>query len=161
MGSDKAQVEAAQSKAISIHAPCMGSDNAFSHLALQNRFQSTLPAGGATCARLKSNIADSVFQSTLPAGGATRSHWSPQNFSIYFNPRSPQGERHERLFHRASGSDFNPRSPQGERQLFPMLPEKTIGFQSTLPAGGATESPVIINPVVQFQSTLPAGGATT
>ena len=40
----------------------------------RDRFQSTLPVGGATC---KKQLAHSVqkFQSTLPVGGATRSVW--------------------------------------------------------------------------------------
>ena len=34
----------------------------------------------------------------------------------YFNPRSPQGERRLTLFARLFSSNFNPRSPQGERR---------------------------------------------
>ncbi len=79
---------------ISIHAPRGGSDNGlvFSQIPITDfnprsprgerpgrlrlyadngGFQSTLPAGGATSATIKSNIANSIFQSTLPAGGAT------------------------------------------------------------------------------------------
>ena len=79
------------------------------------------------------------FQSTLPAWGATISIIKKDNIFLYFNPRSPHGERQHmtladlktflfqstlpawgatvklnaRLF---AGYDFNPRSPHGERQ---------------------------------------------
>ncbi len=57
---------------ISIHAPRGGSDLAASrHIVFNYKFQSTLPAGGATnlCFCF---MCISIFQSTLPAGGATR-----------------------------------------------------------------------------------------
>ena len=146
------------------------------------------------------------FQSTLPAGGATGGRERKNKTYPNFNPRSPRGERLRPLSSLILLYNFNPRSPRGERQalgttrrrapLFQstlpaggattesmgitslnILFQSTLPaggatimimqcalmhatFQSTLPAGGATESPVIINPVVQFQSTLPAGGAT-
>ena len=79
---------------ISIHAPRTGSDRQASpRLWRWNKFQSTLPARGATIASmaLSSNVSN-------------------------FNPRSPHGER---LFLsrplRWRHRDFNPRSPHGER----------------------------------------------
>ncbi len=42
------------------------------------------------------NVAESfVFQSTLPAGGATRQACQVLTMRMYFNPRSPRGERLE------------------------------------------------------------------
>ena len=58
---------------------------------------------------------------------------------MYFNPRSPQGER---LALSSSppviNKYFNPRSPQGERLSPAFALSTTASFQSTLPAGGAT-----------------------
>ena len=59
--------------------------------------------------------------------------------SIYFNPRSPHGERRrEDLAMLSVYDDFNPRSPHGERLygLYKKILHKQ--FQSTLPARGAT-----------------------
>ena len=77
MGSDQWEdTKSALHFLISIHAPRMGSDvaanNAFNDL---SAFQSTLPAWGATAQLLKV---------TLPI--------------VYFNPRSPHGERRGSLF---------------------------------------------------------------
>ena len=78
-------------------------------------FQSTLPARGATSA-ICFLPAGNLFQSTLPARGATRGTAAVRRRLIYFNPRSPHGERLK-----LSGRT----SRQKE-------------FQSTLPARGAT-----------------------
>ena len=145
------------------------------------------------------------FQSTLPARGATYSirmrlydcnHFNPRSphgerppvpgakpFLIYFNPRSPHGERQEgfSLFNHqvpfqstlpARGATtclqppsnrlryFNPRSPHGERQNAVFITSDTTIFQSTLPARGATGDDLLRVLLEQFQSTLPARGAT-
>ncbi len=57
---------------------------------------------------------------------------------IYFNPRSPHGERLEKF------------------RAYALLDL----FQSTLPARGATRPAVVIELITEFQSTLPARGAT-
>ena len=59
------------------------------------------------------------FQSTLPARGATKSgrfFWKP---FANFNPRSPHGERRRWRRTAAQRAYFNPRSPHGERQDSP------------------------------------------
>ena len=124
---------------ISIHAPRTGSDstnNPFS--AVHFRFQSTLPARGATGKAGGRGRPKKTFQSTLPARGATASCcWvSPfESISIHaprtgsdasgialqelfanFNPRSPHGERPGRNADELHHAHFNPRSPHGERQ---------------------------------------------
>ena len=58
----------------------------------------------------------------------------------YFNPRSPQGERHPCIPDLDTRTHFNPRSPQGERPPAPSGFLLVAIFQSTLPAGGATTS---------------------
>ena len=79
-------------------------------------FQSTLPARGATPASDRAQPGERRFQSTLPARGATNPRRNHARQQIYFNPRSPHGER------RTAGR----------------APEKEGTFQSTLPARGAT-----------------------
>ena len=102
-------------------------------------FQSTLPARGATVSPEPIPASAPLFQSTLPARGATVNGFNTEARSLYFNPRSPHGERRsvKRTKH---GRDI---------------------FQSTLPARGATVSPEPIPASAPlFQSTLPARGAT-
>ena len=55
-------------------------------------FQSTLPGWGATISANASSM-DSLFQSTLPGWGATRRPPCIRLCRLYFNPRSPDGER--------------------------------------------------------------------
>ena len=123
-------------------------------------FQSTLPAWGATSFPRGSALQVS-FQSTLPAWGATplrnlkycRGHisihaprmgsdvllGSSNRWLLYFNPRSPHGERRD----------------MDDKALY------LFAFQSTLPAWGATFSSGFASRlVIPFQSTLPAWGAT-
>ena len=124
------------------------------------KFQSTLPAGGATgfiicftsflknfnprsphgerLESVHSSLVSQRFQSTLPAWGATLQRRSSRKGQPYFNPRSPQGERPFSTMGGQMCSYFNPRSPQGERQANIQKTLQDIAFQSTLPAGGAT-----------------------
>ncbi len=100
------------------------------------RFQSTLPARGATQHFRGVAAAGSVFQSTLPARGATR--------------------RHQRC--REGLSDFNPRSPHGERLVSRSAGCINTRFQSTLPARGATpSSPLLRQRSTNFNPRSPHG----
>ncbi len=59
-------------KYVSIHAPRVGSDtSAAANAAADSKFQSTLPAWGATERVVDTADQRVVFQSTLPAWGAT------------------------------------------------------------------------------------------
>ena len=78
------------------------------------QFQPTLPARGATQS-ITSRTCRLQFQPTLPARGATTQTRPPQPGQIYFNPRSPHGERRSNSARTASPTYFNPRSPHGER----------------------------------------------
>ena len=103
------------------------------------RFQSTLPARGATILATGSKRRWKPFQSTLPARGAT--------------VRFRAAEGHPR--------HFNPHSPRGERPFMKFVGMVDSAFQSTLPARGATfQSSGIFLTILVFQSTLPARGAT-
>ena len=104
---------------ISIHAPRTGSDKTKPPTERGNEiFQSTLPARGATSHRRVFLVYGCPFQSTLPARGAT-SATRREGAGVYFNPRSPHGERphHARRIHHPR--HFNPRSPHGERLNVP------------------------------------------
>ena len=79
------------------------------------RFQSTLPARGATVKAQAVHLVI-LFQSTLPARGAT----------VLPPPGMPP------FWY------FNPRSPREERQTGPISSPPNSIFQSTLPARGAT-----------------------
>ena len=126
-------------KRISIHAPRTGSDTArpkkwraeryfnprsphgerrrtATHKRRRERFQSTLPARGATPRGGDERGGGMAFQSTLPARGATA-------FSIVFVGIS------------AFQSTLPARGATGEAQAFTAW---VLKFQSTLPARGAT-----------------------
>ena len=82
---------------ISIHAPRTGSDAAdYRANTADDKFQSTLPARGATRARVYARTFI-TFQSTLPARGATLYHSCLVVTIRNFNPRSPHGERRRDL----------------------------------------------------------------
>ena len=125
---------------VSIHAPRVGSDT--HHAATSrapSRFQSTLPAWGATrvssshaheqtvsihAPRVGSDAIHSTpcdlvqrFNTTLPAWGATSRIIASITPDVGFNPRSPRGERPSLQLRRPERSGFNPRSPRGERPL--------------------------------------------
>ena len=91
----------------------------------------------ASCA----TIAASRFQSTLPARGATCCSQHDLLRQLNFNPRSPHGERHyQRRYCASARSNFNPRSPHGERHCSGVVHgSMLLEFQSTLPARGATQ----------------------
>ena len=101
-------------------------------------FQSTLPVRGATIRTGPGSCSSTTFQSTLPVRGATRHilcHFRPP---VYFNPRSPCGERPFAPMFRAAMYYFNPRSPCGERLPALISSASFSSFQSTLPVRGAT-----------------------
>ena len=146
------------------------------------RFQSTLPARGAThCESIPPIIGADFnprsphgerpavktirccyleFQSTLPARGATAQPKYIPRSRRDFNPRSPHGERRQRRRNDGGKQDFNPRSPHGERPPSSGTPASPWRFQSTLPARGATGTSSSAATDWTFQSTLPARGAT-
>ena len=106
--------------------------------AVVEKFQSTLPARGAT-GRLSPSQPDlGKFQSTLPARGAT----TVQAVKSGLSPISIHAPR--------EGSDLQPFVVFSQKQQ----------FQSTLPARGATRGYFGSCTPRRFQSTLPARGAT-
>ena len=103
-------------------------------------------------------INNGKFQSTLPARGATRQRVTPPNAKGNFNPRSPHGERLKTIYCSTlslsisihaprTGSDcrripaptrrryFNPRSPHGERLFIVSFLRLLIYFNPRSPHG--------------------------
>ena len=101
-------------------------------------FQSTLPGWGATGDMGKIDTQLKRFQSTLPGWGATFAFCHGPSLRVYFNPRSPDGERLQWSFGR----------------------RLQVLFQSTLPGWGATGNRRRSVETSKFQSTLPGWGAT-
>ena len=102
---------------ISIHAPRGGSDRSKLEIeACKKVFQSTLPVGGATGDIRKSDVF-MMISIHAPRGGSDSAPPANQPKKIYFNPRSPWGERRLELISYFFDKNFNPRSPWGERRL--------------------------------------------
>ena len=125
-------------RAISIHAPRVGSDRQSRKRPNGGRyFNPRSPCGerpdGSFFIR-----ALAAFQSTLPTRGATRLGNALSHKRKYFNPRSPCGERRRPNGRIQTQSDFNPRSPCGERHQLLKKSGDVVIFQSTLPVWGAT-----------------------
>ena len=72
--------------------PVWGATIGEGHMELHVRFQSTLPVWGATISSCDILVM-LAFQSTLPVWGATGLFPTQQVCNMYFNPRSPCGER--------------------------------------------------------------------
>ena len=100
---------------ISIHAPRTGSDRNTSHtISTQEHFNPRSPHGERLKYQRDVNIVIK-FQSTLPARGATKARaqrWNRLVISIHA-PRT--GSDPSSATAAASACDFNPRSPHGER----------------------------------------------
>ena len=147
---------------ISIHAPRTGSDAAdYRANTADDKFQSTLPARGATRARVYARTFI-TFQSTLPARGATLYHSCLVVTIRNFNPRSPHGERRRDLRDLVCRRVISIHAPRtGSDRAGTFQPVTNSPFQSTLPARGATVCRQRKWCVIAvFQSTLPARGAT-
>ena len=161
-GSDRYGAEHPAHRAISIHAPRTGSDHQRrTSRRRKQRFQSTLPARGATY-YMRAPKGTKKFQSTLPARGATTdgdAQAPPRKISIHA-PRTGSDAAASNDCH--ADKEFQSTLPA--RGATPRAGDERGGgmaFQSTLPARGATgrrERPKTATK--RFQSTLPARGAT-
>ena len=168
---------------ISIHAPRGGSDSSGQEGLCTLQISIHAPRGGSDVCRIGAISAGNRFQSTLPVGGATSSPAGAAFCSGYFNPRSPWGERPHGRKRRTWSGYFNPRSPWGERLILPSSPHSSSDFNPRSPwgerpgcyGGGCGGFPISIHAprggsdfsafrqfstARLFQSTLPVGGAT-
>ena len=148
---------------ISIHAPRAGSDQTAEFITKYfDKFQSTLPVRGATCAYRPQFgneryfnprspcgerrdvslhlITEIAFQSTLPVRGATEKSLDGVAKLVEFQSTLPvRGATPPAQGGEADPSNFNPRSPCGERPYRVLGRCGSLkGFQSTLPVRGAT-----------------------
>ncbi len=81
----------------------------------QRKISIHAPRTGSDVVQLKVVYRREKFQSTLPARGATIGVGNHTARTLHFNPRSPHGERPSSLPTGRWASNFNPRSPHGER----------------------------------------------
>ena len=117
-GSDMRQSAPSSScKMISIHAPRTGSDVLLlCCCGLRRGISIHAPRTGSDLLLLSMAASMRVrFQSTLPARGATSFCRAWPGLNLDFNPRSPHGERPASARYTTSCTNFNPRSPHGER----------------------------------------------
>ena len=159
-GSDRRRGHGLPHGVISIHAPRTGSDGRGASAAVgQARFQSTLPARGATHAQ-KAVVLTLPISIHAPRTGSDTVLAPSRTQSNDFNPRSPHGERlrlHQRrrfqlLFQstlpargatsltsasRHECRDFNPRSPHGERRSRDRLQWRRSGISIHAPRTGS------------------------
>ena len=131
---------------ISIHAPRGGSDSELVNVkARRNNFNPRSPWGERP-ALLLNLIFSERFQSTLPVGGATRRACRYLSGGHYFNPRSPWGERLAVPVTKKIVKIISIHAPRGGSDgsggtCFGLC----CKFQSTLPVGGATYCTVWVN----------------
>ena len=125
---------------ISIHAPRTGSDE---HLAIPSRrrrkFQSTLPARGATLFVRTRKYAQIDFNPRSPHGERPAWERIKKHYKRYFNPRSPHGERRTKAPARFAACGISIHAPRTGSDLTAQRIEAKDEFQSTLPARGATK----------------------
>ena len=143
-----------------------------------SKFQSTLPARGATLISAAFG-AQLVFQSTLPARGATTSGnvskeyvdisiHAPRTGSdnlrqclyppeAHFNPRSPHGERPQLYCEIFDHTNFNPRSPHGERLRPNRYPRAPLYFNPRSPHGERLKQRLTLAVFLDFNPRSPHG----
>ena len=205
MGSDDGVEMFGDDTAISIHAPRMGSDIhgyglrkpvsdfnprsphgerriRLSRFLLRLRFQSTLPAWGATT-KPRHKPSPPLISIHAPRMGSDRKR-RPRRYALYISIHAPRmGSDNRRWRNERGRINFNPRSPHGERLNKFFIADIQHKFQSTLPAWGATSCNNLdfngmsyfnprsphgerqdtldaVSDYPEFQSTLPAWGAT-
>ena len=168
---------------ISIHAPRTGSDAPFTgQTRFWENFNPRSPHGERreiprTCGWWP---AISIHAPRTGSDDLARTPWEDEDISIhaprtgsdspsagksgrliYFNPRSPHGERPGIAGEQNREADFNPRSPHGERRLGANLQQPHIAISIHAPRTGSDRPAVVLMlGCVKFQSTLPARGAT-
>ena len=100
---------------ISIHAPRTGSDLPENAERITRRISIHAPRTGSDNPRRNHARQQIYFNPRSPHGERLISH-PLQDVKRYFNPRSPHGERLPPTCARNLWRNFNPRSPHGERQ---------------------------------------------
>ena len=141
--------------------PLRGATNEL-HAALSVSFISIhAPLAGSDLHTAPGSLWASAFQSTLPLRGATLKVVCCEAVKADFNPRSPCGERPDRLGAWSARRNFNPRSPCGERQQPRPSITKVLSISIHAPLAGSDAA--FLQRYLRhrrFQSTLPLRGAT-
>ena len=140
-------------------SPCGERRNVLNAPEFPALFQSTLPVWGATTSGRAPLRRALTFQSTLPVWGATSLAGSYTMYLIYFNPRSPCGERphSRRLHHRKLAISIH--APRvGSDTILYGCGDLNNSFQSTLPVWGATAKTwEQVSKLVNFNPRSPCG----
>ena len=150
----------AQRFAISIHAPRAGSDTQLRRADRQKgHFNPRSPCGERHLDSIGST--KRYISIHAPRAGsdtnATAGYLTAPVISIHA-PRA--GSDHISIVLSSCNVYFNPRSPCGERRLYAESRLAEYKFQSTLPVRGATARRPGATVTLIFQSTLPVRGAT-
>ena len=122
---------ASAGRCISIHAPRVGSDTAHqSSPANSSGFQSTLPVWGATH-RLGARLAHVHISIHAPRVGSDAQGCKSRFCAVYFNPRSPCGERHRISIscQRVFGISIHAPRVGSDRNIFYYSEPKTISCE--------------------------------
>ena len=130
-----------EAKVISIHAPREGSD--FERMRTKGqmiRISIHAPREGSDKCNTGSLRNVPRFQSTLPARGATEAGKAGRLIHPNFNPRSPRGERPRKISFGDNDPQFQSTLPaRGATWSYSTILRIDWAFQSTLPARGATQ----------------------
>ena len=124
---------------ISIHTPREGSDYICSAKTFGHPDFNPHSPRGERLSRVSPRRCRHRFQSTLPARGATFGRMQARIISLYFNPHSPRGERPETGGNTIPNTLISIHTPrEGSDLVCCPEPREVVLFQSTLPARGAT-----------------------
>ena len=85
--------------------------------------------------------------------------FSARFICIYFNPRSPQGERHRNLLLILMSIYFNPRSPQGERPSYGLLSSYRLLISIHAPRRGSDPADGAIKTIPRISIHAPRRGS--
>ena len=124
-----------------------------------NGFQSTLPVGGATLG-LGKMLAVRGISIHAPRGGSDLIFMGEMQEPLYFNPRSPWGERLQSQRCQRFHHSISIHAPRGGSDLEQgKITDEEYKFQSTLPVGGATPLLRGIPPRGEISIHAPRGGS--
>ena len=137
-GSDSHRAEPSVFHDISIHAPRTGSDGCWCARTTALTISIHAPRTGSDTRLTSAGRGTGRFQSTLPARGATNSRSRETAKSFHFNPRSPHGERRIPAVPHAVRRKFQSTLPARGATISQGIALSHSRFQSTLPARGAT-----------------------
>ena len=132
----------------------------FANIDAMLKFQSTLPARGATKSSSRKPSQPCDFNPRSPhgerRGGGGKSRCDHRDF----NPRSPHGERPRAIIHSVKGRyNFNPRSPHGERPLTLEIAICKSGISIHAPRTGSDDKQAAIAAAAEISIHAPRTGS--